>query len=144
MFSWLCKGCKTSVRTDEQVRARIITDGEVVAEQMGAYDGYGRVGGGDGEEFYDKQWWHERCLHEYKGDSLKAGNSSHAPDQGFPESRRRYMTKTASARYAARTRENWKLRKMMRAAGKNWLDREAREAFFMEGLEKLRKQAAKR
>ena len=88
-FSWDCRECGNSIRSDVATRGEISSwMNDVVVHTpggsvlFGSYDGYGRVGTFDLSESSDISYHHRACW-ELAGKPSYAGPSRDAIDQGY-------------------------------------------------------------
>jgi hypothetical protein len=105
-FSYICKGCKTPIRSDsfqgEQCELFLLKDGKVIEHLSGDYNSYGRT--------FEQEWsvmeWGdivEMDFNESRGDGIAAYHkkcrqgriprtiSEQDPDQGWGDLRKKYL-----------------------------------------------------
>lgn len=109
-FSFMCKKCKTSVRSTsmvgENVHLFLLKDGVVVEQMEGGYDSYGRVFDANGDSIEWKMPWSEVCdlmfhpddsngiaaIHTrcYNG-AIPTKRSDGDPEQGWQKVRKKHL-----------------------------------------------------
>lgn len=90
MFSWKCKGCEGEICEPE---VALVADEEGIVAR-GEYDGYGRVGSYEIEDF-NPIMWHFKCYNDAPLSKREDTTpSKNAPNQGFGEPRPEFLKKT--------------------------------------------------
>jgi hypothetical protein len=85
-FSWKCKGCEGEICEPE---VAVLVDEEGIVAR-GEYDGYGRLGEYEIEDF-DPVIWHFKCFKEApKSEQEDMKSSKNAPNQGCGEAKKEF------------------------------------------------------
>lgn len=87
-FSWNCKGCNKSIKAPYGLPKMIAWQNDAVCQLengtrvIGAYDGYGCLGGMESDDLFTAEWWHHKCWKDADEPAFTS-RSTNAQDQGY-------------------------------------------------------------